>query len=377
MSTPKNYLTEFKNDSYTSRFIDVIRGAAILIVILLHVRNFIAAYGVQVDAQTQMSWILFGAGGVGLFFFISGYLLNFLYSDSFNAKKYAYRRIGRIFPAWLFWNILAAVFATFNIVWSFQGDNKIMKFVYGSSVPITSLTNISEIIVSIIFMGWISISIWNSFVPGGWSIQAEMFHYTLYPAIRKIKINYILIAYFFITILAIIFDWDSNIIASSFITSPYWFISGILFSKYIKQYIKQEFTEQKTDRMTWIIYAGLTVATCMLEGPFIDQWKTLITVLICLTMAIVVTNYMKSSEVLFKKIGKYSYGMYFNHFLVALPVAYPVYLILGVLPKDTPWMTVAGIIVATFIIVTFISYFLAKVTYYLFEKRFIALSHKK
>ena len=74
-----NLVERYKNDSFISRNIDVLRGIAIIIVILLHVRNFVSSYGVTQADVDIANFIIFGASGVGLFFFISGFLLDFLY----------------------------------------------------------------------------------------------------------------------------------------------------------------------------------------------------------------------------------------------------------------------------------------------------------
>lgn len=360
-------------DKKASRVIDVIRGLAILIVILVHTKNFMSSYGISAEYDSVTMLITYATAGVGLFFFISGYLLDFLYRKELKIKTYSVRRLGRIFPAWIFWNLIAVLAATFSIKWWFQNEN-IMEYFYGSSVAPNSITNISEIIISMIFLGWISMTIWNNFVPGGWSIQAEIINYTIFPFINKFKIEIVFFILLLITCTGAIFNLDNNPIISSFVTSPYWFILGIFVSRIVRRYLKKDLDEPKISPLGWTLFIALSIATCSLKGPHIHQQITMIVVIVSIVLAILISDKNNSMTKLIVKIGKYSYGMYFSHFAITLPFSYIGWLIAKNL--NVNGLLYLCIVFIMFIMISFISYWVSKFTYFAFEKYFIKLSHK-
>ncbi len=220
--------------TFLSRMIDVARGLAILLVLLVHLEQDFSYYvfaPVSHRIVALLGMFEFGAAGVGLFFVISGYLLNLLYADDFNVRKYWVRRFARIYPAWLFWSLVAIVAAVVHAGPAYMGEP-----FYGQAVRLDSWPHIGIVVLQLLFLGFLVPATWNVFIPGGWSIQAEMFNYALYTFIRRLRFSAVLIGVLTLEILqAVLFPIlgfsSSNIgvaqIVQSYMTAPVWFVAGM------------------------------------------------------------------------------------------------------------------------------------------------------
>jgi peptidoglycan/LPS O-acetylase OafA/YrhL len=65
-----------------------------------------------------------------------------------------------------------------------------MKAIDGESNFLHSPAGV--IVLTLSFTLFFSASLWNSVIPGGWSIQAEVAHYILFPFIRRRSLNSVL-----------------------------------------------------------------------------------------------------------------------------------------------------------------------------------------
>ena len=372
-------ITESNN---VSGVIDIVRGLAILIVIMVHLRNSIFLSGGFKLAPAWfidfMKFLDFGNSGVGLFFLISGFLLDFLYRKNFVGKKYAVRRLGRIFPAWLLWNIVAVVIAWLGWTWFFQGGDKMMRYVYGSSVAPTSLPNIAMIVASIFFMGWTSTSIWNRFVPGGWSIQTEVYHYLLFPVFNKIKLTWVLSFLFVMQLGMISFnvEFGKSLIISAFLTSPYWFVCGVLLSRIVRRLNNVSEEKEISKPVNLFLFVGSTALTLTLDGPFVSQWITMVVVLVGLCLAILLQQYVPFVNKKMKDVGTYSYGIYFNHFIFVVPLGFLIGYMSSFAPKELYLPALISYSVVGFFIAIALGFMVAKIMYKFYEKPMLDKARK-
>ena len=144
--------------------LDLLRGVAILLVVLVHCQQ--EAKGIV----PGLSWFAkeFGELGVQLFFIVSGYTMMLTFGDRLDlaaARSFYLRRVFRIAP--LFW--IAIVF--YLLVTKGQGARNFAPDGVG----------VSDVLLTFFFLHWSSVTAYNSVVPGGWSIAVEMQFYLLFP----------------------------------------------------------------------------------------------------------------------------------------------------------------------------------------------------
>lgn len=317
------------NPSERNILLDNLRGLAILGVIAVHsiyaVNTFIP-HG-ENDFFTYMVGL--GKYGVELFFFISGALMYSIYglSGSFESKKYWIRRVARIYPLWIF----------FLIVWMILG----FLFQYGGVSEIlvgsANMNNFSHTFLGMFVAGstftlFLSAPLWNTVIPGGWSIQAEMFHYVCFALIRRIKFNRLLTVIAFLNAFTLIsqsvripgtntHSWLSILldawIRSGFYSSLSFFTLGILFGIIISSNTQSsvrnkldEILEEKQSKLIPFILSFILIPT-----PFGYTVEALGYVLIMILVGFLSLSSNTGSWFL-RFIGKYSYFMYFAHFLI-------------------------------------------------------------
>ncbi|WP_414055451.1 acyltransferase family protein [Macrococcus equi] len=154
------------------KYIDSLRGFAILGVLLTHVTA----------AFPEIPSILYNIGhngnkGVQLFFIVSALtlMISLNRNDEIHTKSFFIKRIFRIAPAYysalLFYFIVSVIF---NIT--------------GIQSAVAYNHSISNFIASITFTNMLHMNFLFSFVPGGWSVSNEFLFYLCLPLIfKKIK----------------------------------------------------------------------------------------------------------------------------------------------------------------------------------------------
>ena len=146
--------------------LDLLRGIAILMVVAAHcglaTTSFVPGLAAMVGGYGQL--------GVQLFFIVSGYTMMLTYGDRVDlaaARAFYIRGVFRIVP--LFW--IALVF--YLLVTRGEG--------FREWAP--DGVSARDVLLTIFFLHWTSITAVNSVVPGGWSIAVEMQFYLLFPLI--------------------------------------------------------------------------------------------------------------------------------------------------------------------------------------------------
>jgi peptidoglycan/LPS O-acetylase OafA/YrhL len=169
--------------------LDVVRGVAILGVLATHSNYYVVAH---LPPSALLHWrplvdtLDAGGYGVDLFFFLSGWLLARIYRGTeHSSRAYWARRIARLWPLWLLflmlgvfeYKLLGASDPPFGSLGRLAGPGAAI-FHSGWPWPLA-------LVASATFLGWLSPILWNGAVLGGWSIQAEMGHYVLFPSLNK------------------------------------------------------------------------------------------------------------------------------------------------------------------------------------------------
>lgn len=170
-------------------FLDVVRGVAIIGVVSVHSMGLAEAIiersGGSVHPLVR-DLLGYGRYGVELFFGLSGYLLASIYGfdKKVQIRKYFVRRMARIYPLW----IIFLIVQIFRFYLGYDGGwADAQKF---NQDQVSYLHHPLVIFfLSVTFTLWISASLWNTVIPGGWSIQAEVGHYIVFPLIGKYGIR--------------------------------------------------------------------------------------------------------------------------------------------------------------------------------------------
>ena len=144
------------------RYLDGLRGVAILAVLLIHSEQLI--HGLS---QPARDLAFYGVRGVQLFFIVSGLTLTMNYvGRPFHLVNFAARRFFRIAPMFY-----AGILLYLLLNWLTE-----MPLPTDSATPL-------DVAATILFLhGWLPSAI-NTVVPGGWSIAAEAMFYVAFPAL--------------------------------------------------------------------------------------------------------------------------------------------------------------------------------------------------
>jgi peptidoglycan/LPS O-acetylase OafA/YrhL len=310
-----------------SRRIDVLRGLAIIGVLSVHTALVIF----NEDTQTERFFLKFfsiGKYGVELFFFVSGFLLYKLYGNGSNrlGRKYFLRRLTRIYPLWilfLFLNIALTVWFESNSEMTYLQDFASINWGVVSSLTLGAT-----------FMLFWSGALWNNVIPGGWSIQAEVAHYFLFPWLRKLqtwRLLYFLVSVNVFTILVYYTDvvesefvngWGLSFFVEAWLRLSLYstigfFILGGITGKFLDPSGRTEFYSRlRSYPLKYKSVAlGYFVTFVFLPCPF----GSTIQALIFLIAAIFVGGRLSLYPTLGKFLGtcgEYSYFIYFFHFMV-------------------------------------------------------------
>jgi len=313
-------------------WLDVVRGLAILGVIAIHSSIWagrILVLSHENIGHTLMSFALSGEGGVEAFFFISGWLLASIYGDPNQPLKrsYWYRRIGRIVPLWgLF---LALTYLRFTLNWGGSWSNLIQV---SSHEPAFFHTPIMVVLLTMTFMLWLSPSMWNTAIGGGWSIQSEVGHYVVFPLLRKFSLNRILVILAAVNVLTFgLFAYfrDSTRHAGAFgyaVDSWYrlgifgtlgFFIVGLIAYRVYAQVsagssITEAVKSLQVRPIVAIFYSLSFLAVPLSHGSVLSA----LGYVVCLIAMSLGLYQIPAAKKFLSSVGKYSYFMYFCHFFV-------------------------------------------------------------
>jgi peptidoglycan/LPS O-acetylase OafA/YrhL len=313
-----------------SEWLDVLRGIAIISVVSVHSLALTDSFNLKNESDFFVKIIDLGKYGVELFFFLSGWLLASIYGINTKevlGRSYWIRRFARIYPLWL----LFLGITLFR--WQMNGSGPLKSIFLNADDPSSFFLNPGVIVLlSLTFTLFVSGALWNSVIPGGWSIQAEIAHYLLFPILRKKSTNYVLCAVASANLITAIlyimrqeFESTSNlaiqILDSWFrlglFSTVSFFLIGMLSFSFFNAFQSSSktanaFLMQKVSPIACLYFL---TSTLVVPAPFGTQIEATGYLLVCLLFGVGTLNCRRISEFL-RLLGRYSYFIYFMHFLV-------------------------------------------------------------
>lgn len=312
------------DQNHRNKWLDILRGLAILGVVCVHSvqTSDLLVLNYKLDFFTWL--ISLGRYGVELFFFLSGWLLVSIYG--FDGKKlgkaYLARRIARIYPLWILFLLIAF------IRWEFSDSSRLtskINQIDGQSNVLHSAIGI--IILTLTFTLFISSSLWNSVIPGGWSIQAEVGHYLIFPIIRNRSLNSIVqivtLINFLTSILILLKPkiMDYSILLTTIVniwlrmsihTTFCFFLIGVMSYLFFSKLTNSKKSQLPQDNINISINSLIFffISFVMVGNRFETVGYLLLMLIIGLG---IMGNKFLSSVFLF--LGKHSYFIYFMHFI--------------------------------------------------------------
>jgi peptidoglycan/LPS O-acetylase OafA/YrhL len=312
-----------KNQDQLKYFFDVLRAISILGVCLSHiVQTFTTSNDHFLNEAAYQTFYL-GRFGVEAFFFLSGCLMCHLYSNNsqtqISNRGIIVKRFARIYPLWLLFFLVyvlqASVFSRGNWI---LAQNKM-------SNVFNEFTGIVLSLLTLLFLLWIFPPIFDMVIPGGWSIQIEIFHYLIFLFVRKKSTIFICIIGIFSNLICLVlinqsYELISNlqkILMSFTLNSTFWyFASGIFLVKAIQQVKKGvktiEIVKKYSLKLTlYVTYSLSTFALPLYSGPHL--------LALIFLFSSIMASWLISGTIVPRKIAqmiaKYSYFMYFFHFI--------------------------------------------------------------
>jgi len=318
-----------------SHWLDVLRGLAIFGVVAVNSIQVTDPLVLQNKSDFFYWLISLGKYGVELFFFLSGWLLVSIYG--INGKKlgkaYWARRLGRIYPLWILFLFIG--FLRWKFTTSGKSNSPIQP-VEGQSDFLHSTAGV--LLLTLSFTLFVSASLWNGVIPGGWSIQAEVAHYLLFPVIRNRSLNSVLKMVALLNILtSVLFlarpKLDTfpslflKIIDAWFRLSLYstvgYFLIGIL-SYMVFSQLKESrttglnFADVNISHNTFIVFF---ISLLLIPCPFGNQIEAIGYLLLMIVISLGILRNQRLSS-LFQFLGKHAYFIYFMHFLALISVGW-------------------------------------------------------
>ena len=305
-----------------SNFLNVLRGLAIIGVVVMHSIQVADSLNLK-HASAFVSGILgLGKYGVEVFFFLSGWLLAALYGINQRqlSKSYAARRFVRIFPLWC---LFLCIYIAQSFIMNSGGYHEALN-----SETNDGLTNRSEVVIllALTFTLFLSSELWNTVIPGGWSIQSEVAHYFLFPFIRRRGIKNILLmtaTVNFISTAMLLFQSKIEALSSpmGYLSSTWlrlglystfsFFLFGILAQGIHSKWNKGHHGDSWMGKEFGIFIVSSFCVNCP-QGVQIEAIGYLC-INVLLAISIIQVNYIRSFLI---TIGNYSYFIYFVHFLI-------------------------------------------------------------
>ena len=310
-------------------WLDVLRGLAIFGVVAVHSIQTTDVFIAQSAKLSDFSFLLsLGKYGVELFFFLSGWLLASIYGLSGNkvGKAYWVRRIARIYPLWVFFLMINVMRSLLTKTGGFHSALNLEESNFDAIHSFGAI-----IFFTLSFTLFISGGLWNTVIAGGWSIQAEVAHYLIFPVMRNRSMASILQILTLVNLLTGLvaitrnklddfpFFWLLLIDAwlrLSLYSSIGYFVIGA-FSYLLHRHFKEAKSSkpQINYEIPWLSAALFLVSTFFIPVPFggqieaIGYLATMILFSFCALNSVVLKRF-------FQHLGKYSYFIYFMHFLV-------------------------------------------------------------
>lgn len=312
--------------SDASALIDILRGLAVTGVVFVHtsqigsqILNKNRAVGAPIWFSELFS---FGMYGVQLFFAISGFLIFTLYEKGFERKSYFLRRFSRIYPLWVMFLLLGILQS--RLLDSSLWHSKDQAGINDASNPTFPFLTL---FLALTFTLFLDADLWNSVIPGGWSIQAEVIHYLTFPFLQKYDNRKKLL---FLSVMILMFQVftfvlghttsESNYINALFArlnlgSTFFFFMMGLVVLLIKNNEFKFRVNSLNFNLMLLFFLTTSTFAVLISTANFGTNAEATIFVLFMYFLGKVIHRNSHATK-LFRSLGKYSYFIYFAHFQV-------------------------------------------------------------
>jgi len=242
------------------------------------------------------------------------------------------------------------------------------------------------VLLTLTFTLFLSSNLWNTVIPGGWSIQSEVFHYGVFALIRKFRRKSVIFFLSALSFSSLVIEvllksnhfgsicpkWVLGLLnawmrLNIFSTLMYFFL-GIVFYHLLNEGIEKLRIPQLELGLVFLIGIS-TIALPLAIGTNIEALGYLL-VMVLLSYAMDPESRISK---LIQKIGKYSYFIYFFH----VPVLY-LFFSLGNKPQwhtTSSWLQIPLFIVI-YLLTNAICLFAGRISYEYFERPILRLAHK-
>lgn len=350
--------------------IDIMRGIAILLVILVHTSQYVQ------DVKFLLPIAQYGQMGVQLFFIASAFTLCYTFEfrrkDKEPLKNFYLRRFFRIAPGYYF-GILLYFFITDFITYGWDSNKE----------PINILLNI-------LFLNGLFPDANNTVVPGGWSIGTEMVFYLIFPflyyAIMRIQYKY-QYTYLLLPIFSLVFSFVIQYVIFNLIDSPHLFGNNSFFYFNILNQLPvfcigiSLFIAFRNDKL--MLINKQTCIVLFLIFTFISTYLMLHSVDFEFTYVffpffsgisfvfvfIILHYHVNSKNLILIKAGELSYSGYLVHFVFAFYLTEKISNKLSFVQADLR-------LIFVFLLIVTLTFFSAKVIYICIEKPGVNLGKK-
>jgi peptidoglycan/LPS O-acetylase OafA/YrhL len=210
-------------------------------------------------------------------------------------------------------------------------------FGYGgvSSALTENDSNASASLMSVVFLTltftlFFSSTLWNTVIPGGWSIQAEVFHYLLFVFLRRFQIAILFLVAGILNILSslvfLLTSSQKNFGGLFFLLADSWsrlslfstfsfFSIGIIFGFLIDKGFEDFIQAIRGNRKLYFSLGFFTLSMFTIPTPFGKTLEDVGTVVGFIVLSFYLTE-KSLLNLFFVSLGKYSYFIYFAHFIV-------------------------------------------------------------
>lgn len=300
------------------KFIDSIRGVAILMVILVHTSQKIRNLDIITEVIAR-----YGQMGVQLFFIASAYTLCLSGyrrdNETLPLIKFGIRRYFRIAPAYYCGLIIYFVISL------------LVSQFHTGKIEVPAKYNFLNIFSNLIFIHGFVPSANNKIVEGGWSIGTEMAFYAVFPFLFKVaRIKLYSIKSIFIFIFSGIIFSQLCIVLLSF-AGYYISNNDFIYFNIINQlpvfligigyfFLKKDYKYELSSVNNFLFFIALTFVSSMLWYFNVPYFFSLIPIISGLSFVFLFELFQKNdflNQKLLIKIGQVSFSMYLLHFIFA------------------------------------------------------------
>ena len=307
--------------------LDVVRGVAILAVVGIHsFQGAVSLFPSSVMPESGRTFVVvsFLRFGVELFYLLSGWLMFSIYrrNREETGRRYLAKRAGRIWPLWVAFSALSFT----SLIFHWQVSPVASRFTADSWIGW-----VVAFVTVLLFLGWFDQGLWNV-PPGGWSIQVEIGHYSLFWFLRKTRdlflIASVLVGYSTFFLVDYIFNqqmggWIQSFAESwlrlgLFGTWPFFVAGGLAFIWWPKgESGVRAFAELSREaRVLRALLVGLVlVIAWWVPIPYGMTYEAVLASVVLLGVSWLMVTWALTLK-LGALFGRYSYFIYFVHFWI-------------------------------------------------------------